>query len=121
MDYQNAQGDLPTSQTIANQFASDKKDLIFAISTPSAQAAYNAAKDIPILISAVTDPVAAGLTDSLEKSNVNISGTSDYISVSHNLELMKQLLPNAKVIGVIYNTSEINSRIQIDELKESAS
>lgn len=121
MDYQNAQGDLPTSQTIANQFASDKKDLIFAISTPSAQAAYNATKDIPILISAVTDPVAAGLTDSLEKSNGNISGTSDYIPVSHNLELMKQLLPSAKVIGVIYNTSEINSRIQIDELKESAS
>ncbi len=121
IDYQNAQNDLPTTQTIANKFLSDKKDLIFAISTPSAQAAYNVTKDIPILITAVTDPVSAGLVKSMDKPQVNISGTSDYISIDKNLELIKTFVPDAKTIGVLYNTSEVNSEIQVEMLKEYAS
>ena len=121
IDYQNAQNDMPTTQTIANKFIADKKDLIFAISTPSAQAAYNATKNIPILITAVTDPVAAGLVTSLAKPEMNVSGTSDYIPIEKNLELIKTLIPNAKTIGVLYNTSEINSKIQVDKLKAYAS
>lgn len=120
IDYQNAQNDLPTTQTIANKFLSDKKDLIFAISTPSAQAAYNVTKDIPILITAVTDPVSAGLVKSMDKPQVNISGTSDYISIDKNLELIKTFVPDAKTIGVLYNTSEVNSEIQVEMLKEYA-
>lgn len=120
IDYQNAQNDLPTTQTIANKFLSDKKDLIFAISTPSAQAAYNVTKDIPILITAVTDPVSAGLVKSMDKPQVNISGTSDYISIDKNLELIKTFVPDAKTIGVLYNTSEVNSEIQVKMLKEYA-
>ena len=118
VDYQNAQGDLTTSQTIAKQFASQNKDLIFAIATPSAQAAYNATKDIPILISAVTDPVAAGIVKSLEKPDTNVSGTSDYVPVESQLDLIKIFAPEAKRIGVLYNTSEINSEIQVKQLKE---
>ncbi|WP_099191928.1 ABC transporter substrate-binding protein [Tepidibacter mesophilus] len=118
IDFQNAQGDISTTQTIAKNFVSQNKDLVFAISTPSAQAAYNSTKDIPIVISAVTDPVSAGLVESLEQPNTNISGTSDYISVNKQLELVKTLVPDAKKIGVIYNTSEVNSEIQVNELKK---
>ncbi|WP_346888674.1 ABC transporter substrate-binding protein [Clostridium sp. UBA1056] len=121
IDYQNAQNDMPTTQMIANKFVSDKKDLIYAISTPSAQAAYNATKDIPILMTAVTDPVAAGLVKSIDKPERNVSGTSDYISIDKNLELIKMFIPDAKTIGVLYNTSEVNSKIQVDTLKEYAS
>lgn len=121
IDYQNAQNDMPTTQTIASKFVSDKKDLIYAISTPSAQAAYNTTKDIPILITAVTDPVAAGLIKSIDKPEGNVSGTSDYIPIDKNLELIKTLTPNAKTIGVLYNTSEVNSKLQVDMLKEYAS
>lgn len=120
IDYQNAQGDLPTVQTISKQFASSNKDLIFAIATPSAQGAYNATKKIPILISAVTDPVAAGIVKSLENPETNVSGTSDYISVDKQLNLIKLFVPKAKKIGVLYNTSEINSEIQVNQLKDYA-
>lgn len=118
IDYQNAQGDLTTVQTISKQFASQNKDLIFAIATSSAQGAYNATKKIPILISAVTDPVAAGIVKSLEKPDTNVSGTSDYISVDKQLDLVKMFIPKAKKIGAIYNTSEINSEVQVNKLKE---
>lgn len=121
IDYQNAQNDMLTTQTIANKFVSDKKDLIYAVSTPSAQAAYNSTKDIPILITAVTDPVAAGLVKSLDKPEGNLSGTSDYISIDKNLELIKTLVPKAKTIGVLYSTSEVNSKIQVEMLKKYAS
>lgn len=121
IDYQNAQNDMLTTQTIANKFVSDKKDLIYAVSTPSAQAAYNSTKDIPILITAVTDPVAAGLVKSLDKPEGNLSGTSDYISIYKNLELIKTLVPKAKTIGVLYSTSEVNSKIQVEMLKKYAS
>ncbi|MBS5787751.1 MAG: ABC transporter substrate-binding protein [Clostridioides difficile] len=120
IDYQNAQNAIPTTQTIASKFISDKKDLIYAISTPSAQAAYNATKDIPIMITAVTDPVEAGLVKSLEEPGGNVSGTSDYISIDKNLELVKKFAPKAKTIGVLYNTSEVNSKIQVDNLKKYA-
>ena len=121
IDYQNAQNDLPTTQTIANKFVSNKKDLIYAISTPSAQAAYNSTKDIPILITAVTDPVAAGLVKSLDQPGGNVSGTSDYLPIEKNLELIKTLVPNVKTIGVLYSTSEVNSKVQVDMLKAYAS
>jgi len=120
IDYQNAQNAIPTTQTIASKFVSDKKDLIYAISTPSAQAAYNATKDIPLMITAVTDPVEAGLVKSFEEPGGNVSGTSDYISIDKNLELVKKFAPKAKTIGVLYNTSEVNSKIQVDDLKKYA-
>lgn len=120
IDYQNAQGDMQTAQTIAQGFASKKKDLILAIATPTAQAAFNATKDIPILITAVTDPVKAGLVKALDKPGTNVSGTTDNLPIEKQFELVKQLVPNAKRVGVIYNTSESNSEIQVDAIKKAA-
>ncbi|WP_018247268.1 ABC transporter substrate-binding protein [Orenia marismortui] len=118
-DYQNAQGDMSTAQTIARQFAYDDLDLILAIATPTAQAVANSVKDTPILITAVTDPKSAGLVESLKKPGSNITGTSDLTPVREQLELLAQIAPKAKKIGIIYNAGETNSVVQA-ELAESA-
>lgn len=120
IDYKNAQGDIGVSQTIAKKFVSDKKDLVFAIGTPAAQSIFNATKEMPIIISAVTDPIEAGLANSLETPGKNVSGTLDYLPVENQLKLLKKLAPKAKKIGFIYNTSEINSEVQLNELKKVA-
>lgn len=120
IDFQNAQGDQATAQTIAQKFVSDKDDMILAIATPSAQAAYNATKDIPILITAVTDPVKAGLAKSMDNSQTNVTGTSDNVPIEKQFDLLKKLVPNAKNIGIIYNTSESNSELQVDSAKKAA-
>lgn len=108
IEEQNAQGDFGTAQTIAKSYVDDNKDMIFAISTPSAQAAYNATKEIPVMITAVTDPEAAGLTGD------NISGTSDMAPVGKQMELIKNMLPEAKKVGIVYNTSEQNSEVLVN-------
>ncbi len=121
IDFQNAQGDIPTAQTIASNFVSNKKDLILAIATPSAQAAYNSTKDIPILITAVTDPVKSGLVKSMDKPGTNVTGTSDASPIDKQFELVKKLVPNCKKIGILYNTSEANSEFQVKMAKDQAS
>lgn len=120
VEYQNAQGEQPTALAISQAFVNSKKDLIFAIATPSAQAAYNATKDIPIIITAITDPVDAGIAKSFEKSETNVTGTSDGVPIGPQLDILSKVLPNAKTIGVIYNTSEANSILQVKLLKEGA-
>ncbi|SHJ81603.1 putative ABC transport system substrate-binding protein [Hathewaya proteolytica DSM 3090] len=117
IDFQNAQGNAMTANTIAQNFASDKKDLIFAVATPVAQAAYNATKDIPIVFTAVTDPVDAGITKSFEKPETNVTGTSDRAPVEEQIELLKKVMPNVKKVGFIYNTGEANSLVQLKDLK----
>ena len=119
-DQQNAQGEQANAQTICKQFADSNKDLIFAIATPSAQAAYNSTKDIPIVFTAVTDPVSAEIAKDWKSSGTNVTGTSDKVPVDDQVKLMKKLLPDTKTIGVIYNTSETNSVVQVDELKSAA-
>jgi putative ABC transport system substrate-binding protein len=120
IEQQNAQGEMANAQTICKQFADSKKDLIFAIATPTAQAAYNATKEIPIVFTAVTDPVKAEIAADWKSSGNNVTGTSDKVPVDKQIELLKKLLPDAKTIGVIYNTSETNSVVQVDELKAAA-
>ena len=120
IEQQNAQGEQANAQTISKQFADAKKDLIFAIATPAAQAAYNSTKDIPIVFTAVTDPVKAEIAKDWKSSGTNVTGTSDKVPVDKQIELLKKLIPNAKTVGVIYNTSETNSVIQVDELKAAA-
>lgn len=120
IDQQNAQGEQANAQTIAKQFADSKKDLIFAIATPAVQAAYNATKDIPIVFTAVTDPIAAEIAKDWTSSGTNVTGTSDKVPVEDQIKLLKQLLPDTKTVGVVYNTSETNSVIQVDELKSAA-
>lgn len=120
IDQQNAQGEQANAQTITKQFADSNKDLIFAIATPAAQAAYNSTKDIPIVFTAVTDPVAAEIAKDWNSSGTNVTGTSDKVPVEDQIKLLKQLLPDTKTVGVIYNTSETNSVIQVNELKAAA-
>lgn len=118
--HKDAQADMTIAQSIAQQFAQDEPDLILAIATPTAQAMANATKDIPILITAVTDPVAAQLAESLERPGGNVTGTSDYVSIAAQLELLQQILPDAQSIGLIYNSGEQNSIVQAEEVKKYA-
>ena len=120
IEQQNAQGEQANAHTICSQFTDAKKDLIFAIATPAAQAAYNSTKDIPIVFTAVTDPVAAKIANDWKSSGTNVTGTSDKVPVDQQIDLLKKLIPDAKTLGVIYNTSEANSVIQVDELKKAA-
>ncbi|WP_418223672.1 ABC transporter substrate-binding protein [Clostridium isatidis] len=120
IDYQNAQGDAATSQTIAQKFVSEDKDMILAIATPSAQAVYNATKEIPSVFTAVTDPVAAGIAESWESSGTNFTGVSDMVPIDKQLQLLLKLVPEVKTLGVIFNTSEANSIVQVETLKEEA-
>ncbi|MBU5454068.1 ABC transporter substrate-binding protein [Caproiciproducens sp. MSJ-32] len=120
IDYQNAQGDAATSQTIAQKFVSEDKDMILAIATPSAQAVYNATKEIPSVFTAVTDPVSAGITKSWESSGTNFTGVSDMVPIDKQLQLLLKLVSEVKILGVIYNTSEVNSIVQVENLKKEA-
>ncbi len=120
LEIQNAEGDIATSQMIAESFISNDNDLIFAIGTPAAQAAFNTTKDIPIITTAVTDAVQAGLIKSEDKSGTNVAGTSDAVPLDKQLELIQKIFKDVKTIGVLYNTSEVNSEIQVDQLKELA-
>jgi putative tryptophan/tyrosine transport system substrate-binding protein len=120
IEFQNAQGDMPTAQTIAQNFVSKKKDMILAIATPTAQAAYNATKDIPILITAVTDPVKAGLVKSFELSGTNVTGTTDAAPMEKQFDLLKKLVPGAKKVGILYNTSEVNSEVEVEKARKIA-
>lgn len=120
IDYQNAQGDQSNANTIATKLVNDNNDLILAIGTPSAQAVANATKDIPILITAVTDPAGASLVASNEAPGGNVSGTSDMTPVKTQIKLLTQLVPTAKKIAVLYSSSEINSKIQVEIAKEAA-
>ncbi len=120
VDYQNAQNDPSTLQNIARKFAQDKKDLILAIATPSAMAMANETQEIPILITAVTDPVEAKLVKNMEKPGTNVTGTTDLNPIKEQLELLKQLVPNTKKFGVIYNSSEVNSQVQVKIVKQEA-
>lgn len=120
VNYQNAQGDPNNLQPIAQKLASDKPDLILAIATPSAVAMASATQDIPILITAVTDPVGAKLVKSAEKPETNVTGTNDMNPIEEQLELLKKLVPDAKKIGIIYNAGEQNSQTQVKLVKELA-
>ena len=118
LDYKNAQGDQSTLNAIAQQFASTKPDLVLAIATPSAQAMAAASNTIPILITAVTDPVAAKLVNSMDKPGTNVTGTTDMNPLKEQFELLKKLVPQAKKVGVIYNAGEVNSQVQVKMAKE---
>jgi|SRR5680860_55487 len=120
VDYQNAQGDLSILQSIAQKFSSSKLDLVLAIATPSAQAMAAATKDIPILITAVTDPVEAHLVNSMDKPGTNVTGTTDMNPIKEQFDLMLKLVPTVKRVGIIYNAGEVNSQVQVKIAKEVA-
>jgi len=98
--YQSAQGNTGTAAQIARKFVGDKSDVIVAIATPSAQAVAAATKDIPLVFSAVTDPVAAKLVPSMQPSGTNITGVSDALELDKQIELIKRVAPAAKRVGM---------------------
>ncbi len=115
IEYQNAGGDQNVLNQIANNFTkSNKKDLIFAISTPAAQTVSNLESSTPILITAVTNPELSGLKKD------NITGTHDMIPVGKQIGLIKELIPNAKKVGFLYSSAEINSKHQTIMANEEA-
>jgi putative tryptophan/tyrosine transport system substrate-binding protein len=120
--YENAQGNIAISAQIANKFAGSDPDIIVAISTPSAQTAVSATRglDIPVVFSAVTDPVAAKLVANLEKPGDRVTGTYDFPPIGKQLDLMQTLLPQAKTVGILYSPGEINSVRQLDVFKKEA-
>lgn len=122
VDYQNAYADMGTAGQISGGFVSDKVDLICAIATPTAQSAYNTAMDagIPVIYTAVTDPVAAQLADENGNPVGEVTGTSDKLPIEAQLQMMRNLLPEAKKLGIMYTTSEANSVSAISEYKELA-
>ncbi|WP_432357233.1 ABC transporter substrate-binding protein [Sporosarcina sp. UB5] len=118
-DVQIAQGDNTANTTIANNLVSSGVDLIFANSTPSAQAVASATKDIPIVFTSVTDAVSAELVESMESPGGNVTGTIDNHpdAIPNTLKFLKEEL-GAKNVGMVFNSGEQNSRAQVDAVKE---
>ena len=118
----NAASDMGTAAQIAQSFAADDMDLICAIATPAAQAAYNAAMDkgIPVVYTAVTNPEEAQLADSDGNPVGAVTGTSDQLPVEAQLKMIRELLPEAKTIGILYTTSEANSVYSISQYEKLA-
>ena len=112
IEQQNAGGEQSAAQTIANKLVNDKKDLILAIATPAAQAVAGVTSDIPVVITAVTDPAASGLVESNDAPGGNVTGSSDLTPVADQIELLTKLLPKAKNVGILYCTAEANSKLQ---------
>lgn len=119
IDVQNAQGDQSNLSTISDRFVSNKADLILAIATPAVQAIAGKTTEIPILGTAVTDYVVAKLVDSNEAPGGNVSGTTDMNPVKEQIDLLVKLVPDAKTVGVLYNSSEDNSILQAKMAKDA--
>lgn len=119
VDQQNASGDQPTCQTIAEKLANDNNDLILAIATPAAQAVSGVTSEIPILLTAVTDPADSGLVATNEVPGGNVSGTSDLTPVKKQIDLLTQLMPEAKTVGILYCSAEANSVLQAKLAKDA--
>ena len=120
VDYQNAQGNPATAGQIARKFAGEQPDVIVAITTPSAQAVVAAARDLPVVFCAVSDPVGAKLVSNLEHPGGHVTGTSDQAPIAEQLDLIRELSPKAKTLGVIYNPGEVNSVSLVELLKKLA-
>ena len=120
--FDNAQADTGTASTISDSYVSQKVDLICAIATPSAMSAYNSCMntEIPVIYTAVSDPAGAGLANADGTSVGNITGTSDALPVTEQLGMIREMLPDAEKIGIIYTTSEANSMSTIEEYKAHA-
>ncbi|MBP1845070.1 putative ABC transport system substrate-binding protein [Rhizobium petrolearium] len=118
--YESAQGNPATAAQIARQFVGEDPNVIVPISTPSAQAVVSATRDIPVVFTAVSDPLAAQLVKDMEKPGGNVTGLSDMSPVGEHVALIKEILPEAKTIGYLYNSGEANSVALLAVLKVEA-
>ena len=118
VNFQSAQGNTGTAGQIAKQFVADEPDVIVAIATPSAQSVIASTSTIPVVFSAVTDPVEAKLVGKLDGSGTNVTGTSDALPYEPQIDLMKQIIPDLKDVGYVYSPGEVNSTIVLKNLTE---
>ena len=114
MDFQNASGEQSACETIAEKFANDNLDLVYAIATPAAQSALAHIENAPIIASAVTDPAGSGLCETNDNPRGNLTAASDLTPVDAQFNLLVELIPNAKNVGILYCSAESNSKIQAD-------
>lgn len=123
IDLQNSQGEATNSDMQAKNMVTSKYDMLCAIATPSAMSAYSATKDsdIPVIFTAVSDPLAAGIVKAMEKPETNCTGTSDSLNLDAQMAMIRAFLPEAKTIGIIYTTSEPNSVSNLAKFEELAS
>ncbi len=122
-DILNAEGDMTVAATIAQQFVSEQVDLIYSIATPITMACVAATEgtDIPIVFTAVTDPVTARIVDSWDKPGGTVTGMSDWIEIDPQLEMILEIVPDIEKLGTVYNAGEVNSLVQVAELMGAAS
>ena len=118
-DQQNAAGEASSCQTIAETLVNNGNDLIFAIATPAAQSVAGVTTEIPIVLTAVTDPAESGLVESNDAPGGNVTGTSDLTPVTEQIDLLKELIPEAKTVGILYCSAESNSVLQAEMAKEA--
>lgn len=119
-EYESAQGNMATAVQIARKFVGDAPDVIVTIATPSSQAAVAATKTIPVVFSAVTDPVSAKLVSNWEKPGANVTGTSDMAQVDKHLAMMRRVVPGLKHLGFLYNPGEVNSVSSLQAVRKAA-
>lgn len=117
LDYENAQGDQSNLQTISTNLLSNN-DLVLGIATPAAQTLSNLSTDVPVLFTAVTDPVSAKLVKTMEKPEGIATGTSDMSPISKQVELLQKVMPDVKKVGIMYTTNERNSEVQVEEAQK---
>lgn len=116
-DQQNAAGEAASCDTIADTLVNNGNDLILAIATPAAQAVAGKTSEIPVILTAVTDPAESGLAESNDAPGANVTGTSDLTPVKEQMELLKEVLPDTKTVGILYCSAEANSVLQADMAK----
>lgn len=116
--HESAQGNAAIASQIARKFVGEGPDVIVAIATPSAQTVAAAARNIPVVFSAVTDPVGAKLVSSLEQPGANITGVTDMLPIERHIDLLQRIMPDAKNIGTVYNPGEANSVALVELLEE---
>ncbi|MBD2481968.1 ABC transporter substrate-binding protein [Planktothrix sp. FACHB-1365] len=119
-EWESAQGNPSTATQIANKFVGENPDVIVAIATPSAQASVAVARNIPVIFAAVTDPLGAKLVNNLEKPGGLVTGVTDLSPINKQLDLIQEITPTVKRLGVIYNAGEANSVSLVDLLKIEA-
>ncbi len=119
IDYQNAQNNQDNLKSMSEKLVKDKSDLLLGIATPAAQSLAHETQDIPIVVTAVTDLEEAKLVDSNEKPGRNVTGTTDMVPIKKQTDLLLSVIKDPKVIGIMYNAGEVNSKIQA-ELAEKA-
>lgn len=120
VDFKSAQGNFGTAQQIVRQFIGDHPDVIVTITTPTSQAAVAATKDIPIVFSTVTDPLAAKLVTQIQHPGSNVTGISDLVPTEQQLKIIKQIVPGLKTLGLLYDPSLDNARSTVESIKALA-